>query len=431
MKKIYRVKPLASVLNLENAPINSSAIAGQWPCSNVRVSSNRVERRWDHETFRTFDDEEVIQTIPVYSQYDGTQIIFALTDTDLCRIRTGSSETYSYVTDTYTTGLISSVSGAVITGDADVNWDTDFPDLQPGDKFIINADHTANGEPDSAWGTILTVDSDTQITLTANYAGSATSGAYKIRKVHTTPSGERWCWGVLNGKFCFSNGNVYAQYWDPSLTYATTIDTTYVYQARYCTAFANRLWWADLYDSSTAARNPWLLRGSKFRDPTDYTDSTAVDYTFYDSSEPITGVGVVDGQMVVYKKTSYNIGTATGESTDPVRFSSAFVGPGLFAPYSLVPVMSTNVWVGVDDFYIMNGNIATSIGGPIRKKFFSLIDDDDLEAVFGVNNYRSHEVLWCANTSEGQYVFSWNYKDNSWSADNFDSDLTGFGGFGR
>jgi hypothetical protein len=78
----------------------------------------------------------------------------------------------------------------------------------------------------------------------------------------------------------------------------------------------------------------------------------------------------------------------------------------------------------------MNGTTAVAIGGPIRRKFFSLVADDDLEKVFGINNYRYNEILWVAQTSEGQKVFSWNYKENSWSVYEFTGSLSGLGGFG-
>jgi len=428
--KKYKIRPLAHALHLEDAPVNSSALAAQWPTVNVRVSSNRVERRWDHKTFRTLADGDVVQGIPVYNKYDNTNYALILTETDIAKVTTGSGETYQYLTPTYVTGEVSGVSGAVITGNAAANWDTGTPDINPGDKFIINSDHTAAGEPDSAWGTILTVDTDTQLTLNASYVGVGTTGAYKIRKVYTVPSGERWQYATVAGKFCFTNGNVYGQYWNGTATTASDLNTTYIYQARYCVAYANRLWTADMYDSGLGTRNPWILRGSKLNDPTNYTDSTAADYYFYDMPDPITGLGVVGDQLIVYRKTMYHFGRRTSTSTDPLYFPGYQTGVGLHAPYSLVHFLGTNAWLGVDNFYTMNGTTAVAIGGPIRKKFFSIIDDDDLEKVFGINNYRYSEILWVANTREGQYGFSWNYAENSWSTYKFDGNLSGLGGFG-
>ena len=164
MDRVYRVKPLAQALDMSQAPINSSAISGQWPCVNVRVDSNRIVKRWDHETFRTMSSGDVIQAVPVYSQYDGSQIAFALTETDLCRVRTGTSETYSFATDTYTTGTIVSIVGTTVTGNATA-WNSSG--LAAGDKFITDTDHAANVEPDTNWATISSITDDTHLELSA------------------------------------------------------------------------------------------------------------------------------------------------------------------------------------------------------------------------------------------------------------------------
>jgi hypothetical protein len=86
--------------------------------------------------------------------------------------------------------------------------------------------------------------------------------------------------------------------------------------------------------------------------------------------------------------------------------------------------------MGLNDFYYLNGDTAESIGGPIRKKFFDLVADDELETVFGFNNARFNEVLWVANTSAGQYVFSFNWKEQAWSTYQFSNTVTGLGGWG-
>jgi hypothetical protein len=340
----------------------------------------------------------------------------------------GTSETYQYLTETYVTGEVSNVSTVTVTGNAAANWATGTPDLNAGDKFIINADHTAAGEPDTHWAQISSIDSDTQLTLTAAYGGAATSGVYKIRRVHSCPAGERWQYAAVNGKFCFVNGNVYGQYWNGTDTYATRLNTTYCNQVRYCVAFANRLVTADMQNSG--ARNPWLLRWSKEGDPTDWTDTTAGYVEFMDSEEPITGLGCVGEQLVVFRKTAYHLGYRTGESSSPLAFDSPKKGIGLYAPYSLVHVAGTVAWLGLNDFYFLNGKEAESIGEPVRKKFFELVADDELESVFGINNPRYHEVLWVANTSAGQYTFSYNWQDKTWGPYQFSDKITGLGGFG-
>ena len=434
MRKQFRLKPLASIYDLSQAPINASPLTAQWPCMNVMVSSNRIMRRWDHEVYRTFSDADVIQHIPIFRTNLDAIYVLALTETDLSKIMGGAGETYQYLTDTYTTGAVTGITGAVVTGNASCLWDTSG--LAAGDKFVMDDDHSAAVEPDTAWATILTVDSDTQITLTASYAG-ATTGSYKARKVHSVPGGERWCFASVAGTFCFGNGNVQMQYWDGTTDYAADLDTTDCNQVRYCVAYANRLVTADMYDADITARNPWKVRWSAEGDPTDWTDSTAGFNDFIDTEEPIVGLGVAGDNIVVFKNTSYYIGGRTGQATSPITFPTKMPGIGLYAPYSLVPVMGSLAWMGVDDFYVLNGATAVSIGDKIRKQFFDLVSDDEAKNVFGINNIRNNEILWVANTSSGQYIWAYNWKEvgpsgtgGTWTTYKLSNNLTGLGGFG-
>ena len=428
-RRTLRIKPLAYIYDLSQAPLNASPLTAQWPSMNVMVSSNRVERRWDHEVYRTFDDLDTIQHIPIFRTSSGTYYQLVLTETDLAKIMGGDGETYQYLTDTWAAGAVTDITTTVVTGNAFCQW-LDSSGLAAGDKFIMDDDHSTAVEPDTHWATIASIDSNTQITLTANYGGAATSGSYKARKIHSVPSGERWQYASVNGKFCFVNGNVQGQYWDGDLTYATDIDTTYCNLARYCTSYANRLVIADVYDPDTAARNPWKVRWSKEGDPTDWTDSTAGFNDFIDTEEPIVGLGVAGPHIIVFKKNSYYIGERTGDFASALAFPSNKRGIGLVAPASLVHVAGTVAWLGISDFYFLNGDQAESIGHPIRSKFFDLVADDELKNVFGINNARYNEILWVANTSVGQYVFVYNWKEKVWTTYQFSNNITGLGGFG-
>ena len=140
-----------------------------------------------------------------------------------------------------------------MTGNAWCQW-LSAGKLKAGDKFIMDLDGNANIEPDADWATILTVDSDTKITLTASYAGATTSGNYRTRMVYSVPSGERWSWTMVDDKFIFTNGNVNTQYIAAGGTAAADVNATYAVKAKYCTAFADRLILADSY--SGGLRNP-------------------------------------------------------------------------------------------------------------------------------------------------------------------------------
>ena len=424
---------------MDQSPLNANPLAGQWPCLNVTVSSNRITRRWDHEVYRTFNSTETISEIPNFRTYDGTQYVLTLTANDAAKIMgSTTSDTYEYITNSYTTGKITNITAdtpSVVTGSG-TNWLTSG--LAAGDKFIVNGDFTTTAamEPCANWATIASITDNNTIVLDGHYAG--THGAlatvdYRARKIYGnvdgTPGGNRWQYASVAGKFCFGNGYDYMQVWTGS-GYATDLDTTYCNQVRYCIAYANRLVTADSYDLDSVKRNPWRLRWSKEGDPTNWTDDTAGFNDFIDTEEPIMGLGVYKDNLLVFKQTSFHIGLRTGQATSALAFPSQSKGIGLYAPYSIVHAGGSVAWMGVDDFYFFNGSDAEPVGTPIRKKFFDLVSDDEAKAVFGINNLRYNEVLWVANTSSGQYVFAYNWKEKVWSVHKLSSDLTALGGAG-
>ena len=430
MRRLFAIKPLGHLLELGEAPLNAPYQAAQWPSKNVDVSAERIERRWDHAVDLAMAEDEVIQSVPVYRNNSGTNTVLILTETDLCKKETATGKSYSYLTPVYTGNTVASISGVTVTGTNP--WAGSG--IEPGDRFILDTDYTADEEPNDAWATVESVVGST-ITLTSAYTGTTGSfspaEACTVRLVYSVPTNERWSWAVVAGKFCFSNGNVNVQVWTGTGK-ASDLNSTYAKQARHLLSFDDRLWMADhLVDAS---RNPWMLSWSEIGDPTDWTDNTAGYKEFSDTEEPITGLGIVGGMFFVYKATMYHIGRRTGIATAPITFQQDRRGRGLYAPNALLHAEGTNYIMGVDDFYKMNGDIAEPIGEPVRKKFFAIASDTELRKVFGLANIRKNQVAWAiTDTDSNQWLFVFNYKENqgrgSWTVYTFDKEITGFGGF--
>jgi hypothetical protein len=387
--------------------------------TNARIDQNSVIKRWGYSLDRTLPGP--VYDIALYQLADGSRYTLYLTDTDLCCRETAVGGTWSYKTETYTTGTISGITTTAVTGSG-AAWQT--AGIAAGDKFIIDSDHDADTEPDTHWATVASVGGENALVLTGNYTGAATTGTYKIRKLYSIPTNERWSWAVVGDKFCFTNGSSYMQYWDGS-GYAANLNATYTEKARYCQVFANRLFIVDM--TISAARHPVTIRWSKENDPTDWTDSTAGEQDFLETDDFITGLGRVGSYLVVYKRDSIILGTRSGDAEAPVSYQSPKKGIGLVAPWSLVEFMGTNAFLGRDDFYILDGDAPTSIGGPIRDKFLKEVGASEIERVFGYANYNANEIYWVANTSTGQKVYTWNYKTNQWTINTYPLTITGFG----
>jgi len=436
--RLFAIKPLGHMLELNHAQLNSPDQAAQWPSKNVDVSANRIVNRWDHAKVLTLPTGQVIQKIPLLRNNDGSNIVLLLTETDLIKVEEETGKSFSYKTETFTGGNVRSIGPTGASGDIMITGETGTwtgQGLGAGDKFILDVDHAdpLDESSETKWATIASVGS-TIIKLTSAYAGTtgsfgATGASCKVRKVYSVPTGERWSFAVVNGKLCFGNGNVNTQYYDPATDYAVDLNPTYAQKARYMVTFAERLWLADM--TVSGERSPWFLRWSAITDPTDFSGASAGWKAFIDTEEPLTGLGVVGGLLLVYKKTVYIIGKKTSNAQAPVTWAQDRRGAGLYAPDSIVHALGTNYFVGVDDIYKIDGDMATSVGASVRRKFFSLVTDAELTKVFGSVSLRFNQIMWTMTDTTGkQWVWTYNYQENSWAVDTFDRVVTGFGGFG-
>jgi hypothetical protein len=405
---VFPLRPIEHGISTENSALFIDPAFAPW-IQNCRCDKGSIEKCWGYSVYRTLG--RPVYSINLYPKIDGSRYTLYLTDTDLISKEDGSGKTWAYKTDSYTTSTVASMDGnkLVITGTAGTNWNT--AGLAAGDKFIIDADFTADEEPSTKWATILTVDGATQITLAAAYTGSSTSGAYRIRKVMSLPSNERWSTSVVNNIFCFTNGNINVQKYTGT-GYASDLNATYAQNARYCMEYANRLIIADIYQSGI--RLPLTFMWSKEGDPTDWTDTTAGEADILETEDYITGLGRVGGNMVVFKRDSLHFYTRTGNATDPFSKIGERRGVGNIAPYSIANFLGTCAFLGRDDFYIINGDQPESIGEKIRDKFFSMVEPTEAQNVWAYANHDLSEIMWFANTTTGRYVFVYNFKDRDW-----------------
>jgi len=411
--------------------MNMDGSYANWGTKNVIVDEYSIQKRGGYDTAdRNLGSSVEVQHIVLFVLKDGTRKTLMLTPTNLCQKETGASETWSYKTQTYTTGLISGVSGTTITGDGDVNWDTGSPDLSAGDKFIIGTDHSASIEEDANWGTLASITDDTHLELDASYTGAATTGAYKIRKVYSTPTNERWSYAIMDNQFFFGNGNTNLQAYSGS-GYASDGDTSgtsmVAVKPRYMASYASRLIIAD-YGST---RDPLALAWSGNGDPNTFNatdDTSAGSVAFLESESFITGLGVVGTQLVVYKREALIFGSQTGVSAAPINFTKERPGIGCIAPYSIIPFMGKNAFMGREDFYVLESNIPQPIGEPIRYDLFRKMGKAEAQTVWGFHNADDSTLNWFVTTkADGNLIFSWNYVTMEWIIKEYNDVITGVG----
>ena len=414
-RKTFHLRPANHAMSVENPSLYSSGSTSP-AILNCRFEQNSLKKRWGYSLDRS--PLSKVYEIVLFHKSDGTRYTLYLTATDL--ILKEAAGTFSYKTKDYTTGTIANIVTTAVTGST-TGWSGN---VAAGDGFIVDSDHTATSEIDTNWATIESVGGDTAITLSSAYTGAGTTGTYKIRRVYSVPSNERWSVATVADKFCFGNGDVNVQYW-AGTGYAADLDSTDATKARYLIEYANRLFLGDLYVSGT--RSAITLKWSKEDDPTDWTDSTAGELDLMDTEGPIMGLAKTVQDLIVFKQDNLYVYTRSGIATSPITLVGIRPGVGCVAPYSPVSFLGTCAWIGRDDFYRMDGNVPVPFGGAIRDKFFSEVGETEIKRVWGAVNYRLNEAMWIAMTSSGQYVFVYNYKFNEWYMYQFPVEVTAFG----
>lgn len=425
----YIIRPLESGISTQYS--NLFTPHGFSPfCQNGRIHQKSFCKRWGYTSHRTLGEK--VQAIAIFPLAAGDRYTMYLTDTNVAKRESGTGKTFSYLTEAYTTSGIDSISGKTVTGTGTLDWTT--AGVAAGDKFILNiaADYTSDAEPNSKWGTIATVGTNS-LTLVDNYAGT-TGGPwtpdkdYIIRKVYSTPAHERWTYAIVNDHFCFTNGNTDVMGWDGT-NYAVALDSTNAKKARYCCEYANRLVIAD-FTTAVGARMPLSIKYSGEGAPDNWdagVDPTSGEYDFLESDDYITNIGVVGPNLIVYKRDGLISGYRTGDAYTPLAFSNFQKGIGLVAPYSLIDAKSTNFFLGRSDFYYMDGTQPVPFGDWVRHVFFDLVGETQVQYTWGGHCQTTNEVFWVADTTTGQYAFVFNYKELAWYIYRFASDMSAFG----
>lgn len=433
----FDINPLEHMLDLSKPPTSMPFQFADYPSLNLQVDSKRIRKRPGFDTsYRDLGDNVKAQYVVTLQEEDEAKSPMCLTHTDLIKLETASSKTWSYKTDTGDyDDSVASIATDTVTFKASTVADSE--DIVAGDLFILDADDlTADEEPETDWATIKTVNSSggyiTSLTLVANYAGTTGTwtGSEKdciVRRVYTMPTDDRWSFALAENKLFFTNGDVDLQYYDGS-GYAVAADSTNAKKARYCLEFGNRLILADLEISGT--RNPWTLRLSSLTDFTDFTPLTGnvvLDYELKDTKSTITGLGKSGPSLNIFFQDAIQIGYLTSITTDPLAFNAPKMGIGLWAPYSLTNVRGTQAFLGEDDFYLLNGDTPEPIGERVRFNFFDLVDENEVANVWGTTLTKYNMAMWFAKTSDGMLAFTWDYKDMEWNVYEFWKEIAGFG----
>lgn len=128
-----------------------------------------------------------VMRLDVFTTLDRAKYFMACTTTDIFELDLAAMKPL-YRTPVYTTSTVTVTNGSAIVTGVGTTW----AGVAPGDRFRLGTVN-AGAFASQVWYTVLTKDSNTQITLTSNYAQANAAGQpYTIRLVFTGGATDYW-----------------------------------------------------------------------------------------------------------------------------------------------------------------------------------------------------------------------------------------------
>lgn len=284
-----------------------------------------------------------------------------------------------------------------------------------GDKFKIGSTgiHTA-----ATFYTVLTVDNDTQITLTAVYAGSsADQQTYAIRLLFTGGTNDIWDWvqcedTALGQLIVMTNGVDKPIYWDGTnqfLEFTTAMLPTNMTAAKYVSVFAGRLLmaWVVVGGNNQPQRlvgwDPFLITSP---------DEDAFPIDFVDEPTQIKGMCTFGGYHVVFKETNAKVGRFVG-GDDVLSYEPSYQCKGVRSAWSIISKNDFMAYYGNDKKFhtwnLLQDNIISENNFPDTVQF----DPNQDEFIQAFDVISKNQIRWLSplgSVSQNNYVYVYDYQ---------------------
>jgi hypothetical protein len=191
-------------------------------------------------------------------------------------------------------------------------------------------------------------------------------------------------------------------------------------KARYVATLGSFVIAAATFDAIDGNK-PFRVRWCGLNDVLDWTvsDVTLADYQDLDPSDGwITGIVAGDGYATIFQERAITRMTFIG-SPAVFQFTKTEAGRGTRAPYSLVPFGNNIAYLGLDGWYIFDGNQSIAIGeNKINRYFFEDYNLSYPKTVFGVSDVDKQILYFAyagqqAETRRANKILCYNYSPNA------------------
>lgn len=363
-------------------------------CLNVRVKEGKVVR--DNMGWGAFpNDADALALGGPVLLIDNfflstSQILIFGTDTDLFRYDEGTS-TVVFITPRYETGTVSVTNGSAVVTGSGTTWSTN---LKAGDRIALGASET---DPEATWYTIDTVDSDTQVTLTANYAEATSSGeAYTARLTFT--GGVRDYWRTESfpkaqpggdDLWFATNGIDDVVTWD-GVDDQVSVSTIGI-KCKTLSRYKNMMIYGHITVSGDL--RSFSIRNSAIGEPENVSTKEAAEFVVHDGVDPIVALVPLGDSLTIYGERSITLAQFVGPPLMFV-FRAVIAGLGALAGRAIADFGDFHEFLGADAQYRFDGIGVAEIGSHVWREILRKQSPQRLDAIISHFDEENGELLW-------------------------------------
>lgn len=396
---------------VENKPEEFLADAFSPYSRNMQFFNELCQGRYGLAKFNTTALSGEVLTIAQFTNLAGTRFLIFGTPYDLYSYDFGNAR-FDIITPTYTTGTIEVQVGTPtkLRGNG-TTWTTN---IKAGDYVKIGAGDIHTG---STWYKVLTVDSNTLLTMTGSMPTTAAGSAYVARKTFAGTSTSYWDWAQfsddnLSEVILMTNGTTGGFiYWTGTgqVVLVTGTSTGWT-SAKYISVYGGRVLLG--YNIEGGVSQLGRVRWSDPANCVSWQDSDFVD--FADEPTAVHGMTKFNGYHVVFKEQQAYVGRFVGGTTI-FEWEISAQAFGARSPYSIVTRNDFIYYYGHDKkfhrFNLLQDDVISEVIFPETKEF-----DPNMDAyIQGFNVTRLNEVRWFCpygSVTKNNYVFVWNYQQS-------------------
>lgn len=307
-----------------------------------------------------------------------------------------------YITPRYTTGTVTTTNGlATVTGSG-TSW---LANLKPGDKIHFGS--SSQNSVAATWYTILSVGSNTTLTLTAPFTGVGAAGvAYTARKLLTAPELHVWSadvfpdapLGTTSGlpagdRFIATNGFELLA-WDGNANTAVVISTASSglgFSCRSVLYYKNMMLYGSLVEGSTT--KPANFKNTALADPENVTTLEANEFIAAQSVDFLLTLRRLGDYAIAYCANSVNVIQFVEA---PFYFAIRTAAPriGLIGARLVADFGDYHEFLAKDQAYRFDGLRLIPFGNQVFDDLLQRIDRQRLERASVTISEETREAYW-------------------------------------